>query len=93
MISIILWIIFGAVIGFIADFIDKSVTLSWIERVVVGIVGAVIGGTAAQILTTGTISLAVAGGFDLVSIVLSVIGALVAIFIWKRFIRKGVATV
>lgn len=89
MISIILWIIFGALVGFIADFIDKSVTLSWIERTVVGIVGAVIGGTLAQLLTTGTLGLSAAGGFDLVSIILAVIGALIALFVWKRVVRKN----
>lgn len=87
MISIILWIIFGAVVGFIADYLDRSVVLSWVERTVVGIVGAVVGGTLAQLLTTGTISLTAAGGFDLVSIIISVIGALIALFVWKRFVR------
>jgi uncharacterized membrane protein YeaQ/YmgE (transglycosylase-associated protein family) len=90
MVSIILWIIFGALVGFIADFIDKSVTLSWVERIIVGVVGAVIGGTLAQLLTTGTINLTAAGGFDLVSIIISVVGALIALFVWKRVVRGRV---
>jgi uncharacterized membrane protein YeaQ/YmgE (transglycosylase-associated protein family) len=85
--NIILWIIFGAIVGFLADYIDKSVTLTWIERTVVGIVGAVIGGTLANLLTTGSLDITAAAGFNIVSIVISVIGALIALFIWKRFVR------
>jgi uncharacterized membrane protein YeaQ/YmgE (transglycosylase-associated protein family) len=85
--NIILWIIFGAIVGFLADYIDKSVTLTWIERTVVGIVGAVIGGTLANLLTTGSLDITAAAGFNIVSIIISVIGALIALFIWKRFIR------
>lgn len=87
MLSIILWIVFGAVVGFIADFIDSGVTLSWPEKIVVGIVGAVVGGSLAQLLTTGTIGLTAAGGFDLISIVVSVVGALIALFVWKHLVR------
>ena len=85
--NIILWIIFGAIVGFLADYIDKSVTLTWIERLVVGIVGAVIGGTLANLLTTGSLDITAAAGFNIVSIVISVIGALIALFIWKRLVR------
>lgn len=83
--SILLWVVFGALVGFIADYFDKSVALSWIERTVVGIIGAVVGGTVASMLTTGTLDIAAAGGFDLISIVVSVLGALGALFVWKRF--------
>ena len=85
--NIILWIIFGAIVGYLADYIDKSVSLTWIERIVVGVVGAVIGGTLANLLTTGTLDITTAAGFNIVSIIISVIGALIALFIWKRFIR------
>lgn len=91
MLSIILWIIFGAVVGFIADFIDKSVELSWVERIIVGVVGAVVGGSIAQLITTGTIGVSAASGFDLVSIILAVLGALGSLFVWKRI--RGTRTV
>ena len=86
--GILLWIIFGAIVGFIADYIDTSVTLTWFERVIVGVVGAIIGGTIANLLTTGTLSIASSNGFDLVSIVLAVIGALITLFIWKRVVHR-----
>jgi uncharacterized membrane protein YeaQ/YmgE (transglycosylase-associated protein family) len=84
MMSIILWVVFGAIVGYIADFFDRSVNLTWFERVAVGIIGAVVGGSIAQLITTGTIGLDAAAGFDLVSIVIAVLGALGALFVWKR---------
>jgi uncharacterized membrane protein YeaQ/YmgE (transglycosylase-associated protein family) len=84
MLSIVLWVIFGAIVGFIADYIDRSVELSWLERIVVGVVGAVVGGSIAQLLTTGTIGINAAASFDLVSIILAVLGALGSLFVWKR---------
>ncbi len=89
--SIILWVIFGAIVGFIADMLDSSVALSWPERIVVGVVGAVVGGTIAHLLTTGSLDLASAASFDIVSLIVSVIGALISIFVWKRVRRSTVA--
>jgi len=83
--NILLWIVFGALVGFIADYIDKSVHLSWLERIIVGIVGAVVGGTLATLVTTGNLDVTAAAGFDIMSIILAVVGALIAIFVWKRF--------
>ena len=83
--GIILWIVFGALVGFIADYIDKSVHLSWVERTIVGVVGAVVGGTLATLFTTGNLDITTAAGFNIVSIVLAVVGALIALFVWKRF--------
>ncbi len=83
--SILLWIIFGAIVGFIADYIDSSVHLSWVERIVVGIVGAMVGGTLATLITTGTLDFNAASGFDIMSIIIAVVGALIAIFAWKKF--------
>lgn len=91
MLSIVLWIVFGAIVGYVADFIDKSVTLSWVERVAVGVIGAIVGGSVAQLITTGTIGVSAAAGFDIVSIVVAVLGALGSLFVWKRV--RGTRTV
>lgn len=87
MMNIILWVVFGALAGFIADMIDKSVALSWPERIVVGIVGAFIGGLIANLLTTGTFALTGSNDFDIVSIIVAVLGALLALFAYKRMRR------
>jgi len=91
MLSIILWIVFGAIVGYIADFFDKSVALTWFERVAVGVIGAVVGGSVAQLITTGTIGLDAAAGFDIISIVVAVLGALGALFVWKRVRGTSIA--
>ena len=87
--NILLWIIFGAVVGYIADALDKSVQLTWLERLLTGIVGAVIGGTLATFLTTGTLDITAASGFNIISITVAVIGALIALFAWKRLRPRG----
>lgn len=87
--GLLLWIVFGALIGFIADYFDSSVHLTWLERMVVGIVGAVIGGTLASILTTGQLDLAASRGFDLLSIIVAVLGSFITLFVWKRMFRRS----
>ncbi len=87
--GILMWIVFGAIVGLVADFFDRSVSLSWMERIVIGIVGSVIGGTLFRVFTTGTLDLTASNSFDLGSLVVSVIGALLAMFIWKRYVRRG----
>jgi len=82
--TILLWIVFGAIAGFIADAIDRSVLLSWPERIVVGIVGAFVGGMIANLLTTGTLAITGSNEFSIVSLFVAVIGALVALFAYKR---------
>jgi uncharacterized membrane protein YeaQ/YmgE (transglycosylase-associated protein family) len=84
MVSLILWAVFGAIVGFIADYIDRNVALNWTERVIVGIVGAIVGGSVTQLLTTGTIGISAAAGFDPVSMIVAVLGALGALFVYKR---------
>lgn len=89
--GLLLWIIFGAVVGFIADMFDRSVTLNWLERTIVGVVGAVVGGSIFQLITTGELGLTATNEFGLMSIIVAVVGALISLFVWKRFVRGGAA--
>ena len=84
MMNIIWWIIFGAIAGFLADLLDKSVVLSWPERIIVGIVGAFVGGFLANLITTGSLALTGSNDFNIISMVIAVLGGLVALFIYKR---------
>lgn len=84
MLNIILWIVFGALAGFIADLFDKSVVLSWPERIGVGVIGAFVGGFIVNLLTTGSLGLTGSNDFNLFSILVAVLGALLALFAYKR---------
>jgi len=88
-VNILFFVVFGAIVGFIADFIDSSVSLSWPEKIAVGIIGAVVGGTITHVLTTGNLSLTSAASFDIVSIIVSVVGALISIFVWQKIKGKS----
>lgn len=90
--GILLWIVFGAIVGFIADMFDRSVTLSWIERIVVGVVGSIVGGSIYRLITTGEIGFAASNEFDIMSVLVAVLGALLSIFVWKRVVRRSAIT-
>ena len=82
--GLLMWIVFGAVVGLVADFFDKSVSLSWIERIVIGVVGSVVGGSLYRLVTTGALDLTASNNFDIVSMIVGVLGALLSLFVWKR---------
>lgn len=88
MVNIILWIVFGALAGFLADLFDKSVVLSWPERIIVGIVGAFVGGFIVNLLTTGTLDITGSNDFNIISILVAVLGGLIALFVYKRTRRS-----
>lgn len=79
--GVLLWIIFGAIAGFVASKImGGGGGIVW--DVVVGIVGAVIGGFIMSLLGEGGIN-----GFTLYSFVVAIFGA--CVFIWiMRIIQK-----
>jgi len=79
-ISILLWLLFGALVGWLAGIIMKSKkTLFW--NIVFGIIGSFIGGFVASFLGFGSLS----GGFsfDVINILISVGGACLLILIVK----------
>ncbi len=84
MTNVLLWLVFGALSGFLADYFDRSVVLSWPERIVVGIIGAFVGGFLVNLLTTGTLDITGSNDFNIISILVAVLGALVALFAYKR---------
>ncbi len=86
--SIILWIVFGALVGWIASMImGTDARQGALLNIVVGIVGAVLGGWAMSALGQGGVS-----GFNLYSFVVSLIGACLLIAI-VRAVRGSSRTV
>lgn len=79
--GIILWIIFGALVGWVASMIMKTGGgLLW--DIVVGIVGAVLGGFLMSLVGYGDVN-----GFNLYSFIVALIGACVLIAI-IRAVRR-----
>ncbi len=87
--SIIAWIITGLIAGAIAKLIYPGRQGGGIlGTMVLGIVGAFIGGTLYTLLTTGRLSLA-ASGFSLGGIVIAVLGAIIALWIYYMTTRRA----
>lgn len=74
--GIILWIIFGALVGWVASLVMKTNSQQGpLLNIIVGVVGAVIGGWIMSLLgESGTT------GFNLYSFLVALLGAIVLIF-------------
>ena len=81
--GIIIWIIFGALAGWIASAIMKS-NEGVLMDIVIGIVGAVIGGWIMSALGQGGVS-----GFNLYSLVVAIFGAVVLIAVVRALRRTA----
>lgn len=77
MINIILWILFGAAAGWIASLVMKrDAEMGALANIVVGIVGAIIGGFIMNFFGAAGFT-----GFNLYSLVVAIIGAIVLLFL------------
>ena len=74
----IAWIILGLISGFIASKLVNKSGAGALMDIVIGIVGAIVGGYIGQALGLGGIN-----GLTLWSILLSVLGAVVVLFIYR----------
>ena len=84
--GLISWIVFGLIAGLIAKLIMPGRDPGGcIITVIIGVVGAVLGGFIATALGFGGIS-----GFDWRSLLIAVLGALVLLFIWRAIARRRV---
>ncbi len=75
--SILLWIVLGAVAGWIAGLIMKS-NHGMLEDILLGIIGAVVGGWIMNFF--GQVGVT---GFNIYSLIVAVIGAVVLIFLGR----------
>ena len=88
--NIIAWVVLGLLAGAIAKAIYPGYQGGGIlATILLGIVGAFIGGSLGVLLATGRLALA-APTFSLPGLALAVIGALLAIFIWHSLARRTV---
>lgn len=86
--NLIIWLVVGGVIGWIASLIMKTDAQQGILlNVVVGIIGALLGGwLLAPMLGTGTIN---QGDFSVSGVFVSLVGAVVLLFIVNLIRRRA----
>jgi len=84
--GIILWIIFGGLVGWVASLIMKTeVEQSVLLDIVVGIVGAVIGGWLMTFFGQSSVT-----GFNFYSFAVALLGAVILIAIVRPIRRKSI---
>lgn len=87
--NILAWIVLGLIAGAIAKAIYPGTQGGGIlGTMILGIVGAFIGGTVYNLLTTGSLALG-ATSLSIGGIVVAVIGAIIALFLYYAFTRRG----
>jgi uncharacterized membrane protein YeaQ/YmgE (transglycosylase-associated protein family) len=79
--SIIVWIIVGAIAGWLADLVVKGISLGLLGKILVGIIGAVLGGWL-----FGALGISIGTGL-LSDIVVAFIGAVILLLI-VRAVRR-----
>ena len=74
-VTIILWILFGAVVGWLASaIVSTNFEQSLLADIVLGIVGAVVGGAVSQFFGGPSVT-----GFNLISLVIALLGAILVV--------------
>lgn len=77
------WIVFGLIAGIIAKFIMPGRDPGgFIVTIVIGIVGALLGGWLATQFGLGAVT-----GFDIKSFIIAVAGSMILLFIYRRIRR------
>ena len=88
--NIIAWIVLGAIAGYIAGLLVKG-DERWgvLGHIVLGIVGAIIGGFLVSALLPGSPGAGASNGdINIPSIIVSVIGAVIVVWVVNYFMRS-----
>lgn len=75
--SILIWIVFGAIVGWLASMLTSS-SNGLLGNIVLGVIGAFIGGILMNMLGYTGVT-----GFDLYSVLVAVLGAIVVVAIGR----------
>ena len=87
--NILAWIVLGLIAGAIAKAIYPGYQSGGIlGTMLLGIIGAFVGGTLYNLLTTGTLAIS-AAGLSIGGIFVAVLGAIVALFIYYAASRRS----
>ncbi len=88
--NFIAWIILGLIAGAIAKVVDPAAQGGgWLGTLLLGLIGAFVGGIIATFISTGHLVLTSAT-LSIPGIIVSVIGAIIAVFIWHRVMGRAV---
>ena len=79
--GILSWVILGLIAGFIASKIVNKSGAGMTMDIALGVVGAIVGGFLMALLGFGGVS-----GFNLYSIIVSVIGAIIVIYVYRKVV-------
>lgn len=78
--SIIGWLIIGAVAGWIASMIlGRNQQMNWLENIIVGIVGALVGGFLYGLLADSDWD----SSFSIGTLLVAIVGAVIVLAIWN----------
>ncbi|NJM72950.1 MAG: GlsB/YeaQ/YmgE family stress response membrane protein [Scytonema sp. RU_4_4] len=87
--NLLAWIVLGLIAGAIAKAIyPGSQGGGILSTMILGIVGAFVGGSIVTLLETGTLQLT-AATLSIPGLIVAIIGAMVAIFIWGLITRRS----
>ncbi|MCX7592560.1 MAG: GlsB/YeaQ/YmgE family stress response membrane protein [Fischerella sp.] len=89
MINLIAWIVLGLIAGAIAKAIYPGEQGGGIiATIILGIIGSLIGGSLYNLIQTGNLVITGAG-FSIPGLIVAIIGAIIAIFIWGLITRRS----
>jgi uncharacterized membrane protein YeaQ/YmgE (transglycosylase-associated protein family) len=90
LVNLLVWIIVGGIAGWLASLVVQGGGMGVVGDIIVGIVGALIGGFVLSLLLPGTFGL---DGFNLGSLIVAFIGAVILLLIVRLFTgRRTVAS-
>jgi len=81
--SIIGWLVLGLIAGFIASRIVNKAGEGLILDIVLGIIGAVVGGFLFSLIGAAGVA-----GFNLYSMLVAIVGAIVVLLIYHAIVRR-----